>query len=278
MLGVIDVGGGLRGIYAAGVFDKCFDDNVSFDYCMGVSAGSANLINFLSKQRGRSYRFFHNYSLRKEYMGMSNLYKHNQYIDLDYVYGTLSQSGGEDPLDFETFAKNKSIYTVVVTDAQTGEPAYFTKKDIPKDDYNILKASSALPFVCKGYEIQGKVYYDGGVADPIPMQRALDDGCDKIVLVLTRPVDKFDTTMRDRNIARFMENKYPEIAKKLVDKTIAYKKGLDIALELEKQGKCLIIAPDDCCGVSTLTRNPQKLQLLYDKGYEDGGRIKGFAG
>ena len=276
MIGVIDVGGGLRGIYGSGVFDRCLDDNVNFDYCIGVSAGSANAITYLSHQKGRTYRFYHDYSSRKEYMSFGNFLKHNQYIDLDYVYGTMTNSDGEDALDFPAVMKNKSNLTVVVTDAKTGEPAYFTKCDMVQDDYRVLKASSALPLVCKSYEIGGKMYYDGGISDPVPVKKALDDGCDKLVLILTKPLANSDTLSRDGRAARLLRGKYPELSEKLKDKSINYKKGVDLAMELEKQGKCIIIAPDDCCGVSTLTKEKDKLHALYEKGYNDGARIKEF--
>lgn len=276
MIGVIDVGGGLRGIYGSGVFDRCLDDNINFDYCIGVSAGSANAITYLSRQKGRTYRFYHDYSGRKEYMSFGNFFKHSQYIDLDYVYGTMTNSGGEDSLDFPAVLRNDSSLTVVATDAETGEPAYFTKNDMVQDDYRILKASSSLPLVCKPYEINGRMYYDGGISDPVPVKKALNDGCDRLVLILTKPLSNSDTLTRDSRVAKLLKGKYPELSKKLADKSISYKNGVDIALEMEKQGKCIIIAPDDCCGVSTLTKEKDKLHALYEKGYNDGARIKEF--
>lgn len=276
MVGIIDVGGGLRGIYGSGVFDRCLDDNVVFDYCIGVSAGSANAITYLAGQKGRTYRFYHDYSSRKEYMSFGNFFKHSQYIDLDYVYGTLTNSGGEDALNFYEVMQNKSSLTVVATDAETGEPTYFTKHDMVQDDYRILKASSALPLVCKSYEINGRMYFDGGISDPVPIEKALADGCEKVVLILTKPIEISNTLARDSKAAKLLRGKYPELSESLRNKSVNYKKGLDIAIELEKQGKCIIIAPDDCCGVSTLTKEKDKLHALYEKGYNDGARIKEF--
>ncbi len=276
MNGVIDVGGGLRGIYGSGVFDRCLDDNIIFDYCIGVSAGSANAITYLSGQRGRTYRFYHDYSDRKEYMGFGNFRKHKQYINLDYVYGTLTNSGGEDSLDFARVVKNKCPLTIVTTHAVTGEPAYFQKDDMVQDDYRILKASSSLPVVCQPYEINGEFYYDGGVSDPVPVEKALSDGCRKLVLILTKPVEMSDTTRRDARVARLIKNKYPAIAQRLTNKSLTYNRGVEKAMELEKEGRCLIIAPDDCCGVSTLTKDKDKLHALYEKGYRDAEKIKEF--
>ena len=95
--GIVDVGGGFRGIYAAGVFDYCLDRDIHFDLSIGVSAGSANVMSYLAGQRGRNYKFYTEYALRPEYMGAKNVLKRGSYIDLDYVYGTLSNSTGEYP-------------------------------------------------------------------------------------------------------------------------------------------------------------------------------------
>ena len=104
--GVVDVGGGLRGIYAAGVFDYCLDRGIQFDYCIGVSAGSANVSSYLAGQKGRNYRFYYQYSFRKRYMGLKDFILKGSYIDLDYIYGTLSNADGEDPLDFQALHNN----------------------------------------------------------------------------------------------------------------------------------------------------------------------------
>lgn len=98
--GLINVGGGLRGVYAAGVLDRCLDEGVRFDYGIGISAGSANLASFLAGQRDRNLRFFRDYSQRKAYMGPGNFLRGRGFLDLQYIYGTLSVSGGEDPLDY----------------------------------------------------------------------------------------------------------------------------------------------------------------------------------
>lgn len=118
----------MRDIYGAGILDGCLDLNISFDYGIGVSAGSGNIATFLAKQRGRNKRFYLEYAMRKEYMSFSNLVKKKKYLDLDYIYGTLANSTGEDPMDYEEFVRNPMEFEVVGTDARTGEPVYFDGK------------------------------------------------------------------------------------------------------------------------------------------------------
>lgn len=274
--GIIDVGGGLRGIYAAGVFDWCLDNHIRFDLCIGVSAGSANVTAYVAKQRGRNYRFYAEYSFRKEYMGIGRFLRKRSFIDLDYVYGTLSNSGGEAPLDYQKMMESSSEVLVVATNAETGEAKYFDKGDMKQDRYDILKASSAIPFVCHPYSVEGIPYYDGALSDPIPIEKAFSLGCEKVVLILTRPKDIIRTTKKDEKLAAGIRKKYPVAAEKLCKRAVRYNEGIELAKQYEKQGKLLILAPDDTCGMDTLTRDLQAMKQFYAKGIRNAEQIKDF--
>lgn len=273
---IIDVGGGLRGVYAAGVLDHCMDEQISFDLCIGISAGSANVAAFLAGQRGRNYRYFTEYPSRREYMSLQNFLIKKSYLDLDYIYGTLSYSYGEDPLDYESLAANLAECLVIACNARTGETRYFTKQDFHKNDYSILKASSAIPFVCHPYAVDGTLYFDGALGDTIPIDKAFDLGCERVVLVLTKPRDVLRTDKKDRALARCIERRYPKAAQRLRGRAQRYNEGVAKATEYEKQGKLLIVAPESTDGVDTLTKDKEALQRLYQRGYRDGQAIRGF--
>ena len=185
--GIVDVGGGLRGIYAAGILDYCMMHSIQFDCCIGVSAGSANMAAYLAGQQGRNYRYYQEYSFRKEYMGMGNLLHTGSYINLDYIYGTLSNAGGESPLDYDALVRNPAKLLVVATRADTGAVQYFTKDDLHQDHYQILMASSCVPGVNRPYVVNGISYFDGALSDPVPIEKAFAQGCDRVVLILTKP-------------------------------------------------------------------------------------------
>ena len=274
--GLVDVGGGFRGIYAAAALDRCIDEGVTFDLGIGVSAGSANIASFLAGQKERNHRFYSDYGLRKEYAGFWSLLASRNFLNLDYIYGTLSNAGGEDPLDYRALADNPMDFYVVATDAYTGEPAYFPKTRMRQDDYDVLKASSALPVACRPYRIDGSAYFDGALGDPVPVAKALEMGCDRVVLLLTKPRDTVRTSEQDEKMARFIERKYPNAAAGFKKRAQRYNEGVDFAKELEKQGRALIVAPDDTCGVSTLSRERDALDALYAKGYADGAAIASF--
>lgn len=272
-IGVIDVGGGFRGIYAAGVLDYCMDHEIYFDLGIGISAGSANLCSYIARQRGRNLLFYTEYGFRKQYISLGNFIRKRSYIDLDYVYGTLSRHDGENPLDYPALLGNPMEFFVVATDAVTGQAHFFNKSDLRQDCYDILKASSAIPFVCRPYEIEGIPYYDGALSDPVPVKKAFDLGCDKAVLILTKPENVLRTSRQDEKFAAGIQKKYPLAAEKLRQRAGRYNENVALAQEYARQGKVLIVAPDDACGVDTLRRDPDSLRRLYKKGYEDGQKI-----
>ena len=275
-IGVVDVGGGLRGIYAAGVLDYCMDQNIRFDLAIGVSAGSANLASYAAGQRGRNFQFYTEYAFRKQYMSLGNFMARKSYVDLDYVYGTLSRADGENPLDYAALRDNPMEFYVVATEAETGQVHYFDKSDVHQDDYNIMKASCALPFACKPYPIGGTVYYDGALGDPVPIEKAFQLGCDRVVLILTKPVNVLRSPKKDEKVAACIRRAYPAAAQQLCQRAQRYNESVALARMLARQGKVLIVAPEDTCGVDTLTRDKQALRRLYEMGYTDGQKIANY--
>jgi len=273
-LGVIDVGGGLRGIYAAGILDYCMDQNIHFDCCIGVSAGSANLISFMAGQRGRCKTFYTDYTFRKQYMGIGNFLRSGSYLGLDYIYGTLSNSDGENPLDYTAIMKNPAELFVVAENAVTGEAKYFSKDDIRQDDYRVLMASSCIPGVDKPYVIDGTPYFDGALADPVPIRKAFELGCDKVVLLLTKPVSVPREQGNDGKLAKVIRRRYPVSADRIAHRAEVYNASVELAKKYAKDGTVCIVAPEDTDGVSTLSKNKENLEKLYLRGYRDGSAIR----
>ncbi len=276
MTGIIDIGGGLRGIFGAGVFDRLLDENIHLSDVYGVSAGAANAVTYIGGQKGRTLLFYRDYAQRREYMSFGNLLKTGSYISLQYIYATLSNSDGEYPLDFDVYSSFNGNFTTVATDALTGQALYFGKDAYKKDDYTVLMASSCLPVICSPVKMNGRLCYDGGVADPIPLKKAFDDGCEKVILILTRPKNEFHNPSLDNKAAFLIKNKYPEISKALYNRFNVYNESLKLALEYEKQGKVLIIAPESSKGMGTLTKDKEKLMVLYNEGYEKASEIINF--
>lgn len=275
-IGVVDIGGGLRGIYAVGVLDYCMEYGIRFDLGIGVSAGSANLASYIAGQKGHNYKFYTEYAFRRQYMGIGNFIFKHSFIDMDYVYGTLSNADGENPFDYPALRDNSMEFYVVATDARTGQTKYFNKGDIRQDDYDVFKASSSIPFICKPYKVKGVPYYDGALGDPVPVEKAFQLGCDKVVVILSKPEQELLTPKQDEKLASFIRKKYPASAEKLRQRAVRYNESVALAQEYAKQGKVLIVAPDDTCGIDTLKKDKESLHRLYEKGYSDAARISSF--
>ena len=277
MIGLIDVGGGSRGSFGCGVLDRCLDDGIGFDYMIGVSAGSANEASFLAGQKGRNLRFYNDYAFRDEYMSWKMMLKKGEYLDLDYIYSTLTNKGGEDPLDYEAMIANGTPWEIVATDAVTGMPKYFTIDDMAQDEYSVIKASCAVPLACRPYPVNGVLYFDGGVADPVPYKRAMEKGCDRLVVILTKPRTELrKPRSKDTFAAWMIRKKYPKTAKRLELRYLEYNLAVKELMKMEDEGKALIVSPDGLEKMKTLNLSHEKVEELYRRGYDGAAAIKEF--
>lgn len=278
MIGIIDCGGGMRGIYTSGIYDYLLDHSVSIDYCLGVSAGSANLITYIAKQKGRLKRFYLQYAFEKQYMSLSNYFNKGMLFDLDYIYSGITNSTGKDPLDYGSIMASDQIFIAATTEALSSEPRYFTKNDISFDDFKLLKASCALPLACKKpIEFKGESHFDGGIADPIPYKKAFDDGCDKVIICLSLPVE-YQKRDVPAGIVSLLKKNYPNVAEKMVSSGRLYNQRIKEVTALQEQGKVLIVSPENCFGIKTATRNKEGLTKLYNLGFRDARKIEQFLG
>lgn len=157
-----------------------------------------------------------------------------------------------------------------------GASRYFGKQDFAQNSYDILKASSALPVACQPYPIGERSFFDGALGDCVPIDRAFQMGRDKVVLILTKPASVHRTPERNSKVAKLIRRLYPAAAEQLCRRAKRYNAGVDRAEELVQQGRVLIVAPDDTCGVDTLTRKRDALDQLYHKGLKDGTCIAAF--
>lgn len=277
-IGVIDVGGGTRGIFGAGVLDRCMDLGIRFDHFVGVSAGSANGASYIAGQKGRNFVFYNDFAFRKEYMSFDNFKKTGSYIDLDYIYGTLSNEDGEYPLDYDAMMADPCGFEVVATNALTGRAIYFRKEEMERNKYDFFKASSCVPGINKPYYVGKIPCYDGGLADPIPYKRAFRAGCDKVVVILTKPRDTMRNSGKDRLLAAAIAWEYPKAAETWINRANVYNKSVSEIFELEKEGKVLIIAPENIGELKTLSQDHAALEDLYDQGLRAAAAIPGFIG
>ena len=275
-IGVVDVGGGTRGIFGAGVLDTCLENGILFDHFVGVSAGSANGASYIAGQKGRNFVFYNEYAFRKEYMSWDNYLRTGSYLDMEYIYGTLSNEDGEYPLDFDAMMASPCGFEIVATNAVTGRPIYFRKEELKRNQYDFFKASCCVPLIDKPYYIGKIPCYDGGLSDPVPYKRVFRAGCDKVVVILTKPRDFVRTSGKDRILSRSVAFEYPETVRAWESRGEVYNESVKQVMELEKEGKALIVAPTDISGLKTLSQDHEALENLYKQGLEEGRKVVEF--
>lgn len=274
-IGIIDPGGGLRGVYSVGIYDYCLDHNITFDCGIGVSAGAANLIGFMTGEKHRNLKFYTEYPLHKEFMGVQNLINNKCFLNLDYIYNQLNSSSSKHPMNYEAVAAHPMKLQIVATDVERGMPVYFDKSAIKQDNLDALIASASIPIVCPPFPFQNHLYYDGAVSDPIPVQKAFDEGCDKVIVLLTMPRDFRREMKTDYAMIAALQMKYPKMAHAVRRRYMIYNRSLALAKKYEEEGKAIIISPKDH-GVSVLSKDTTAMKKLYKQGYHDGAKIAEF--
>lgn len=274
-IGLVVEGGGMKCAYSAGVLDRFIDDDISFDYAVGVSAGSANVVSYLSHQRGRTLRFYTDHIHEPGYFGIGSWMKTGNLFGLQYIYGTLTNEGGADPIDYPALEANPTRFEAVATDALTGQPRYLDKSLIGPRDYREIMASCALPAACKPVKLDGGLYFDGGVSDSIPVDHALEQGCDKLVVLLSKTRDFVKSPEGHKSLYHVLCRKYPKVVEALDNRHIMYGKRQRRTYQLEAEGRAFVFAPSKPFAISTYTMDEKDNRALYDMGIDDYNELRG---
>ena len=264
--GLVLEGGGSRGIYTAGVLDAFIENGIEFPYVIGVSMGACSGASFLGKSLHRQHDIILYSSQDKRYLSFENLFKTGEYANFDWTFGELSYELF--PLNQDEFDKSDAVYCVVATNAKTGKPEYFYPKSL-RDECPEIRASCSLPGVTKGTEIGGELYFDGGLVDSIPVQRALDDGCEKAVVILTQCKGYVKSVM-NRNFKKPFNNTYPKVGDAIINRHIVYNNQTELVHKLEEEGRVLVIQPLADLKCNALEKSKEKLEAIYQLGYSEG--------
>lgn len=255
--------------YNAGILDAFLEEQISFDYCIGVSAGSGNLASYLAGQKGRNLRFFTEHIHSSKYFGLKSLLKTGELFGLQYIYGELTRTGGKDPLDFQAFMENPAEYEAVVTNALTGKPEYYGRELIRKDDYRLIMASSAIPMASHPVELRGVPYFDGGLTDAIPVRRALAQGCKKLVVILSKNRDYVRKPQGMHVLYQLVCHRYPNVVEAIRRRHLVYNENLQDVFALERAGTAFVFAASEPLRVGTYSIQEEAERELYELGLRD---------
>jgi predicted patatin/cPLA2 family phospholipase len=214
-------GGGMRGIFAAGVLDCFFENGFDpFDSYVGVSAGACNLSSHLAGQYMRNYRCYMDYMSRPDFISLSKYLRGGHYMDLDWFWEYGRQV---DPLDVD--AASKKEFHIVTTDAETGAPIYFVAR--PDTLLDVLKGSSAIPLLYRNFvEVENHILMDGGISDPIPIEFAIQKGANRIMVLRSRAKNYIKNDFIESKIVPFFLNKNSELRRALFQRTSKYNESI----------------------------------------------------
>ena len=267
--GIVLEGGAIRTIFSTGVCDALLTRGLMTDYVIGVSAGIAYGVSYVSKQSRRNLDIMVRYINDKRYMGWENLLRrgNHAYFGLDFVFETIPKQLV--PFDYDTFAAYPGEVEAVVTNMDTGRPEYFPVER-GDDRLKLLQATCALPFLFPVYTIQGRPYMDGGASDAIPFERAFTNGCDRLILVLTRERGYVRRPEKLQHLIDLAYHKYPGFCEAMRHRADTYNRVRGRLFQLEKEGKVLLFAPKSTVGFHRTERDIDKIKALWQDGYDQG--------
>lgn len=267
--GLVLEGGGMKGIYTAGVLDYFLEKGIEFSACYGVSAGAIHMSNFVSKQKERGLRTGINYLDDKNYCSFASLMKTGDFFNVDFCYRKIPFE--LDPLDNETFMKYEGKAYAVITNIITGKPEYYQIKDLVKDIVAI-RASSSLPLLSKNVEINGVPYLDGGISDSVPIRKSIADGNRKNVVVLTKEEGFVRKPSSHRGLVKLMYRKYPQVGRLMENRHIEYNEMMQFLEAEERAGRVFVIRPKKTLEIGRIEKDADKMRKAYRIGYEDAKR------
>lgn len=271
-MGLVLEGGGMRGVFTCGVLDYMMDHHIEFPYAVGVSAGACNGLSYMSRQRGRAK--YSNIDLldKYHYIGLKHLWYQHSILDQHLLYDLFPKEIL--PYDYKTYFENPTRFEMVTTNCVTGRACYLEDKDDPVRLLAIAKASSSLPYVCPITYVDGIPMLDGGIVDSIPVMRALEQGYEQNVVVLTRNRG-YRKQEKDIRVPGFVYRRYPRLRLVLSKRCEVYNKQLEMIERMEDEGRVLVIRPEQKVVVNRIERDTKKLTALYEEGYRCAGKVLG---
>lgn len=268
-VGLVLEGGGMRGLYTAGVLDLLLDKEIYIPYIIGVSAGACQAFSYISKQKGRNFKVNTQFINDKRYLSIGNFIRNGSIFGMEFMFDDIPNKLL--PFDFDVFNSTGQIMVVGTTNCLTGNPEYFTNKQ-GHDMFKVCQASSSLPMLAKDVIINDTPHLDGGVSDPIPIRKSIADGNRKNIVVLTR--NKEYRKKMSKKSLWLMKKKYPKyngLVKAYEKRHEVYNETLEYINRLEEEGLAIVIRPLDPVTVNRTEKNLEKLTDLYFEGYKEAG-------
>lgn len=264
-VGLVLEGGAMRGLYTAGILDVFLEQDIHVDGIVGVSAGVLFGVNYPSKQKGRALRYNLKYLNDKRYMGLHSLITTGNIVNKDFAFYDLPIN--IDRFDEQAFIDSGIDFYATLTNVDTGQAEYVKLSHI-FEQMEVLRATSAMPFVSRMVEIDGKRYLDGGIADSIPLEKCRQLGYDKIIVILTRPLEYRKKAVNPL-LFKLFYTKYPNLVTSLAQRYLNYNQRVEQVIEADKKGEIFVFRPSKTLPIKRIEKDPVKIQAMYDLGVAD---------
>ncbi len=256
----------MKGVYTAGVLDLFLDKGVVFTSVYGVSAGACSMCSFLSGQRGRAYHVNVDYLDSPNYCGVKSLLTTGDLFNVKMCYHQIPES--LNPYDYEAFDKYPGKAFSVVTNIETGQPEYLQVHDMFRE-IDKIRASASLPLVSRNVKIDGKYYLDGGISDAIPIQKSIQDGNQKNIVVLTKEEGFIRRPSSQLGLIRLRYWNYPMVYERMRERHARYNATIHFLERQQEEGRAFVIRPKHKSDVGRIEKDKKKLAALYEEGYRD---------
>lgn len=264
-IGLVLEGGGMRGLFTAGVLDILMDHSFRPDTICATSAGATFGINLPSGQRGRVLRYNLQLAGDLRYISFRSLLRTGNVVNTDFAYRVLPDE--LDKFDYQAYSESGTDFFACVTNTRSGKPEYLKVSDA-KTQIDSIRASAALPFLSRKVVIDGEQYLDGGITDNIPLDKCIAEGCDRIVVVLTRP-KRFIMSEDMYLLSKLLYPRDKNLQQAFRHRSERYNERLKQIERLEAEGRIFVIRPSETIAVSRLEKNQAKIQAAYDLGCRD---------
>ena len=258
-------GGGLRGVFTCGVLDSFMDHGIRFPFTVGVSAGACNGLSYMSGQRGRAKASNIDLMEKHHYVGYRYLLTQRCIMDFKLLFEDFPEK--IIPYDYDAYFSNPDRFVMVTTNCLTGKAEYLEEKASSARVMDIVRASSSLPFVSPITYVDGIPMLDGGIVDSIPIEFAINQGYEKLVVILTRNKG-YRKKIGQMPLAKVAYRKYPHLQRALQERNAVYNRTMDLIDRLEDEGRIIVIRPVRPVEVSRMEKDTDKLRALYQEGYK----------
>lgn len=268
--GLVLEGGAMRGLWTAGVTDVMMEHDVHPDALIGVSAGAAFGCNYKSRQIGRAIRYNTRFANDSRYSGVKSLLTSGDYFNAHFGYHVVPYK--YDIFDTAIFEQNPMTFTIVCTDVETGQAVYHDMTHVDYDELEWLRASASMPLASKVVHVQGRKLLDGGVSDSIPLEYFEQQGIRRNVVILTQPLGYQKEHNKLMPLMRLSLRKYPNFLRALDERHLMYNRQLEYVAEAERQGRCLVIRPEEKIPIGHISHDADQMRLVYEIGRKAGER------